>query len=98
MLVLVGYDINTSDDAGVKRLHKISKICESYGQRVQDSLFEMYIDWDKYLLMKQKLEDKIDKEKDTIRIYVLGNKYEGKVIYLGKDKLIKVDKSAPVII
>ena len=90
MLIVTAYDIDTATKAGQKRLNKIAKICENYGQRVQDSLFEMYIDWDTYLTMKMELERILDKETDSIRIYILGNKYENKVVYLGQNNLINV--------
>lgn len=36
MLVLVTYDVNTTDAAGVRRLNKIAKLCVKRGQRVQN--------------------------------------------------------------
>jgi CRISPR-associated protein Cas2 len=38
--IVVTYDVNTEDAAGRKRLRKVAKICEAYGQRVQKSVFE----------------------------------------------------------
>lgn len=96
MLVVTAYDIDTTTKSGQKRLNKIAKICENYGQRVQDSLFEMYIDWNTYLIMKTELEQNLDIKIDSIRIYILGNKYENKVVYLGQNNLINVDKD-PII-
>jgi CRISPR-associated protein Cas2 len=96
MLVVTAYDIDTTTKFGQKRLNKIAKICENYGQRVQDSLFEMYIDWDTYLIMETELEKNLDTKFDSIRIYILGNKYENKVVYLGQNNLINVDK-CPII-
>lgn len=93
MLLIVAYDINTSDEDGKKRLNKISKICKKYGQRVQDSLFECYIDYSKCIELKLKLEKEIDKEKDTVRLYMIGNNYKNKVFYLGKDNLINLENS-----
>lgn len=40
MLVLITYDVNAEDAAGKKRLRQIAKQCVSYGQRVQNSVFE----------------------------------------------------------
>ena len=39
MMMLVTYDVDTSDAAGAKRLRKVAKICERYGIRVGQSLF-----------------------------------------------------------
>jgi CRISPR-associated protein Cas2 len=44
MFVLITYDVNTETAAGKKRLNKIAKKCESYGQRVQNSVFECILD------------------------------------------------------
>ena len=40
MMVLITYDIYTETAAGQKRLRKVSKAFEDYGQRVQNSVFE----------------------------------------------------------
>lgn len=44
MLMLVTYDVNTSSSAGQKRLRKVAKLCERYGLRVQNSVFELLVD------------------------------------------------------
>ena len=44
MLVLITYDVNTSDAAGRGRLRRIAKECVNYGQRVQNSVFECLLD------------------------------------------------------
>lgn len=93
MLLVIAYDINTSDDNGKARLRKISKQCQMYGQRVQDSLFECYIDYSQCIILKEKLEKIIDKNKDSVRLYFLGNKYDDKIIYLGENKLININKT-----
>ena len=40
MMLVVTYDVDTSDSAGQKRLRKVAKICERHGMRVQSSVFE----------------------------------------------------------
>ena len=44
MMVLVTYDVNTEDNAGKRRLRKVAKYCQNFGQRVQNSVFECLID------------------------------------------------------
>ena len=44
MLVLVSYDVSTTDSKGPYRLHKVAKACQDYGQRVQYSVFECIIE------------------------------------------------------
>ena len=83
MLVLITYDVNTEDTAGRKRLRHVSKICVNYGQRVQNSVFECLVDQAQYKLLQAKLVSIIDKEKDSLRFYQLGNKYENKIEHFG---------------
>ena len=79
MLILIAYDVNTTDTKGRKRLNKVAKVCASYGQRVQNSLFECDLDSTQLVLVKSKLLCLIDKTQDSLRIYNLGKKYSGKV-------------------
>lgn len=44
MMLVVAYDVDTSDSAGQKRLRKVAKICERYGMRVQNSVFEVLVE------------------------------------------------------
>ena len=44
MLVLVSYDVSTVDKKGPRRLRRVAKVCQNYGQRVQYSVFECIVD------------------------------------------------------
>lgn len=83
LLVLITYDVNTTDDAGKKRLRNIAKQCVNYGQRVQNSVFECVIDAAKFREFQYKLENIIDKEKDSLRFYYLGNNYKNRIEHIG---------------
>ncbi|HZJ78559.1 MAG TPA: CRISPR-associated endonuclease Cas2 [Clostridia bacterium] len=83
MLVLITYDVNTQTPAGRKRLHKIAKQCENFGQRVQNSVFECILDAAKCREVQNKLENIIDKDMDSLRFYYLGNNYKSKVEHIG---------------
>lgn len=83
MLVLITYDVNTEDSAGRTRLRKVAKQCVNYGQRVQNSVFECQVDSVQYRQIKAILEGIIDKEKDSLRFYNLGDKYKNKVEHMG---------------
>ncbi len=83
MLVLITYDVNTETAAGKSRLRKVAKQCVNYGQRVQNSVFECQMDAAKCREVKAILEDLIDKEKDSLRFYYLGNNYKNKVEHIG---------------
>ena len=83
MMVLVSYDVSTSDPTVTTRLLKISKHCQNYGQRVQNSVFEIDVDYGTFLKIKHKLLALIDEEKDSLRIYYLGNNWEKRVEHFG---------------
>jgi len=83
MLVLITYDVNTETESGKKRLRKVAKVCINYGQRVQNSVFECVMDAAKVREVKAILEKLIDKEKDSLRFYNLGNNYKTKVEHIG---------------
>lgn len=83
MMVLVTYDVNTKTAAGEKRLRKVAKHCQNYGQRVQNSVFECLIDAGQARQLKQLLIETIDPEKDSLRFYYLGNKWHKRVEHIG---------------
>lgn len=83
MLVLVTYDVSTETQSGKRRLAKVAKVCVNYGQRVQNSVFECIVDAAEAREMKAKLEKLIDKDKDSLRFYNLGNNYRTKVEHIG---------------
>ena len=69
MELLVVYDVSTDTREGRSRLRRVAKICEGYGQRVQKSVFECIIPPEQEVLLRHDLEDTIDPEEDSIRIY-----------------------------
>ena len=83
MLVLITYDVNTEDAAGRKRLRQIAKQCVNYGQRVQNSVFECLLDAAQCRMLQAKLCKIMDPEKDSLRFYYLGNRYENKIEHFG---------------
>ena len=83
MLVLITYDVNTGDAAGRRRQRQIAKQCVNYGQRVQNSVFECMLDSAQCRLLQAKLLSIMDEEKDSLRFYYLGKRYENKVEHFG---------------
>ena len=83
MMVVITYDVNTEDAAGRKRLRKIAKQCVNYGQRVQNSVFECVVDAAQCRTLQAALCRLIDTEKDSLRFYYLGSKYETKIEHFG---------------
>ncbi|MFC4620187.1 CRISPR-associated endonuclease Cas2 [Camelliibacillus cellulosilyticus] len=91
MLVVITYDVNTMDASGRKRLRKVSKICQDFGIRVQNSVFECVIDSTQLSQLKYKLLDVINEEKDSLRFYRLGNNYKTKVEHIGAKKTFDLE-------
>jgi len=83
MMVLITYDVSTETPGGQKRLRKVAKACEDYGQRVQKSVFECLIDPARWKMLQAKLEKLIDKEKDSLRFYYLGDEWRKRVEHVG---------------
>lgn len=91
MMVVVTYDVSTIDRDGQRRLRKISKICQNYGQRVQHSVFECIVDSTEFAILKNQLLQAINEEKDSIRFYQIGNQYRKKVEQVGAKETIFVE-------
>ena len=83
MMTLVSYDVSTVDAAGRKRLRKVAKECVNYGQRVQNSVFEVDVDYGTFLKLKDRLMKIIDEEEDSLRFYYLGNNWKRRVEHIG---------------
>ena len=83
MLVLITYDVNTEDASGRKRLRQIARQCVNYGQRGQCSVFECLLDSAQCKLLQAKLVSIMDQERDSLRFYYLGNRYENRIEHFG---------------
>ena len=83
MLVLITYDVDTSDAAGRTRLRKIAKACVSYGQRVQNSVFECDLDPGQLKQLEHTLLKIADLNRDSLRFYNLGNNYRSRITHHG---------------
>lgn len=71
MNILVAYDVGTADEAGKRRLRRVAKICEGYGQRVQYSLFEVMCSKANYIQLLSRLRSAMEDDADSLRIYHL---------------------------
>ena len=61
MMVVVSYDVKTSEPGGPRRLRHVAKACQNYGQRVQYSVFECIIDPAQWTVLRHILIEAIDK-------------------------------------
>jgi CRISPR-associated protein Cas2 len=96
MYVLVTYDVSTQDKAGRKRLRRIAKICLDYGQRVQNSVFELLVDPTQWAECKGKLIKEFNSDQDSLRFYYLGSNWKRKVEHHGAKPSLDID--GPLII
>ena len=83
MMIIISYDVCTSDKDGRNRLRKVAKECQKHGQRVQNSVFEADIDYSSFLKLKAELIKLIDQKQDSLRFYYLGNHWKQKVEHIG---------------
>lgn len=95
MFVLVSYDVSI-EDKGQRRLRRVARACLDYGQRVQYSVFECIVDPAKWTVLRQRLIDEIDPEKDSLRFYYLGSNWKHRVEHIGAKK--GVDQDGPLIV
>jgi CRISPR-associated protein Cas2 len=96
MYILVTYDVSTTSAAGRKRLRKVAKACLDYGQRVQNSVFELLVDFAQWTECKNRLIELIDPEEDSLRFYYLGKNWRQKVEHVGTKP--SVDMEGPLIV
>lgn len=61
----------------------MAKLCERYGRRVQNSVFEVLLDAAQLTALKAQLAATIDAEHDSVRFYRLGNSYKERIDVLG---------------
>jgi len=97
MMMLVTYDVALNDDGGARRLRRVAKVCESYGQRVQYSVFECLLDPAQWVTLKARLFDEIDIEKDSLRFYRLGKNWRQRIEHIGA-KGAGYDPEGPIIL
>lgn len=96
MLVLISYDVATSDPSGPRRLRRVAKACLDYGQRVQYSVFECNVDPAQWAMLRQRLIDEYNPEQDSLRFYFLGSNWRRRIEHLGAKKT--ADLEGPLIV
>ena len=79
MFVLVTYDVSTTTPAGRRRLRRVSRTCQDFGQRVQYSVFELNVEPDQWVDCREKLKSIIDFDTDSLRFYFLGSNWQRRV-------------------
>ncbi|OGR07031.1 MAG: CRISPR-associated endonuclease Cas2 [Deltaproteobacteria bacterium RIFOXYD12_FULL_50_9] len=96
MLVLVSYDVSTTDLGGQRRLRRVAKTCQNFGQRVQFSVFECIVDPAQWTVLRNRLINEIEPDADSLRFYFLGSNWERRVEHIGAKPAI--DQEGPLIV
>jgi CRISPR-associated protein Cas2 len=79
---LVAYDVVED-----RRRNKVAKAMVASGERVQRSVFEVYLTDQELQKLKRRLGKLIDPQQDSIRIYSLCAACRGKVSTIGQGKV-----------
>ena len=96
MMVLVSYDVRTSEPGGAKRLRRVAKVCRNFGQRVQFSVFECVVDPAQWTRLRQALIDEINMEADSLRFYFLGANWRSRMEHVGAKE--SLDQEGPLVV
>lgn len=94
MMILVSYDVSTQDD-GNRRLRRVARACQDFGQRVQFSVFEIEVDPAQWVKLRQRLLDLIDPDHDSLRFYHLGKHWQSRVEHIGAKAAL--DLNGPLV-
>ena len=96
MLVIVTYDVSVIGEDGPRRLRRVAKVCERYGQRVQKSVFECQVNDMQFEELERSLLSEIDLEADNLRFYRITEPHELRVKQYGVFR--SVDFDAPLLV
>lgn len=96
MLVLITYDVATSDEGGARRLRRVARACLDYGARVQKSVFECQVGQKEWIALRSRLLDEIKIEADSLRFYFLEASEKLKIEHHGTAQ--PVDLEEPLIL
>jgi CRISPR-associated protein Cas2 len=96
MMVLVTYDVETSSPGGARRLRRVAKLCEGWGQRVQFSVFEVAITPADWTALRARLEQAIDLQRDSLRYYFLGSNWKRRIEHVGAKP--NLDLTGPLVL
>lgn len=91
MLVLVTYDVSTTDPAGRRRLRRVARACLDLGQRVQNSVFECEVDPAQWASLRARLIAEINPAEDSLRFYRLGADGRRRVEHAGAKPVLDLE-------
>lgn len=95
MRVIITYDVCTVQKEGRRRLRRVARVCEDYGQRVQFSVFEVDIDPTHFAILKGRLLDEFNPRQDSLRFYFLGDDARRRTEHHGQG--VRQDFEGPLV-
>ncbi len=84
MFVLVTYDVSTLSSEGRRRLRRIARVCQNFGQRVQLSVFECFVGETELVRLRHDLLEEFNPNEDSLRLYFLGEDPSRRVEHYGQ--------------
>lgn len=90
---LIMYDIKD-----IRRLRKVSRIAEKYGKRVQNSVFEAFVDSSIIKLLRSRINKVIDKSEDSVVYLVMCETDWNRRNKFGKGKSEEIDEANMLIL
>lgn len=96
MRIVISYDIETMTREGRARLRRISKLCKSFGVRVQYSVFECSLGHREVVILRGRLLEIVDTEKDSLRIWYVGDDDARKTEHYGVR--VPLDLDGPLVV
>ena len=94
--MLVCYDVNTLTKEGRGRLRRVARACTDFGQRVQESVFEIRVNAVQRERLTAKLLNIINVSEDSLRIYQLVGGRAGCIETYGLDRYVNF--AAPIVV
>ena len=96
MVVVVAYDVSTESKEGRRRLRRVARACEDFGQRVQKSLFECVLRKQDWVRLRARLLSEIDDKQDNLRFYFLEEDSRNKTEHHGIGR--PIDMEGPLLV
>lgn len=91
MNLLITYDVSTETKEGRRRLRRIAKTCQDFGQRVQLSVFECKLNGADWIALRARLLKEMNDKEDSLRFYKLCEDDMAKVEHHGRGKPLNLD-------
>ena len=79
-----------------RRRLKVARLLERYGERVQYSVFEMYLTTEEWARLRRHLERLLNPKEDSVRVYRLCAVCRQRVVILGQGE--RLPPPGPVLV